>query len=53
MTALFLILLVSVLAILGVAAAVYFRIKKKIGLPPTETQQIKRRSDTEEPVPKL
>ena len=52
MTALYLILILSVVAILGVAAAVYFRIKKKIGLPPTETQQIKRRSEAEEPVAK-
>lgn len=52
MTALYLILILSVLTILGVAAAVHFRIKKKIGLPPTETQQIKRRSETEEPVAK-
>ncbi|MEO6119556.1 MAG: hypothetical protein ABIP12_02610 [Terriglobales bacterium] len=43
MTLLYLMLILSVLTILGVVAAVYFRIKKKIGLPPTETQQIKRR----------
>ena len=54
MTALYLILIVSVLAILGVAAAVYFRIKKKIGMPPSETQQITRRESeaSEEPVAK-
>ncbi|HUS18669.1 MAG TPA: hypothetical protein VMZ25_03385 [Terriglobales bacterium] len=48
MSVLYLILIVSVLTILGVVAAVYFRIKKKIGLPPTETQQIKRRREAEE-----
>lgn len=53
MTALYLILILSVLTILAVVAAVYFRIKRKIGLPPTETQQINRRKDTaEEPVTK-
>ncbi|HUQ49121.1 MAG TPA: hypothetical protein VM056_00245 [Terriglobales bacterium] len=52
MTALYLILILSLLAILGVVAAVYFRIKKKIGLPPSETQQIKQRRETEEPVVK-
>ena len=51
MTALYLILIVSVLTILGVAVAVYFRIKKKIGLAPTETHPSKRR-ETEEPVAK-
>jgi hypothetical protein len=50
MTALYVILILSVAAILGVAAAVYFRIKKKIGQPPTETQQIERRRDSGKPV---
>ena len=52
MTALYLILIVSLLAILGVVAAAYFRIKKKIGLPPSETQQIRRQIETEEPIVK-
>lgn len=49
MTALYVILILSVAAILGVAAAVYFRVKKKIGLPPGETQQIERRRQSGEP----
>ena len=52
MTALYLILIVSLLAILGVVAAVFFRIKKKIGLPPGETQQIARRKESGEAAPK-
>jgi hypothetical protein len=52
MTALYVILIVSLLAILGVVAAVYFRIKKKIGQPPGETQQIERRRESGEPVAK-
>jgi hypothetical protein len=52
MTALYLILILSLVTILGVVAAVYFRIKKKIGLPPTETQQIKRRREAEDPIRK-
>jgi len=52
MTALFLILILSLLAILGVVLAGYLRIKKKIGLPPSETQQIRQRAEEEEPVAK-
>jgi hypothetical protein len=43
MVALYLVLALSVLTLLGVAGAVYLRVKKKIGLPPTETQQIRKR----------
>jgi hypothetical protein len=52
MTALYLLLILCFLAILGVAAAVFFRVKKKIGLPPGETQQIAKRKESGEPAGK-
>jgi hypothetical protein len=48
MTVLYIILIVSVLAVLGVVAAVYLRMKHKVGIEEDATARILRRDKHED-----